>query len=150
MIIAFTVPGILFAAIAGVFVERNSKRTMLIATNIARGILVLAYIFTDKSWGAGAVLPLIYTVTLLFSAVSQFFSPAEASMIPIVVKKEELVAANSLFNLTLTGTALGGFVILGPLLIATIFSGQNFSGMYMIHLCIVPGGCYGNLLSTQR
>jgi MFS family permease len=135
VIIAFTVPGILFAAIAGVFVERNSKRTMLVATNIARGVLVLGYIFTDKSWGGGAVLPLIYTVTLLFSAVSQFFSPAEASMIPMVVKKEELVAANSLFNLTLTGTTLGGFVILGPLLIRTVFN-QNFTGLYIV-ICIL-------------
>src|SRR4051812_36019412 len=135
VIIAFTVPGILFAAIAGVFIERNSKRTMLIITNVARGVLVLAYIFTDKSWGAGAVLPLIYTVTLLFSAVSQFFSPAEASMIPLVVKKDELIAANSLFNLTLTGTALGGFVILGPVLLGTIFK-QNFAGLYIL-ICVL-------------
>jgi len=135
VIIAFTIPGILFAAIAGVIVERNSKRVMLIITNVARGILVLAYIFTDKSWGAAAVLPLIYIVTLLFSAVSQFFSPAEASMIPLIVKKEELVAANSLFNLTLTGTALGGFVVVGPLLIGTIFN-QNFAGLYIL-ICVL-------------
>jgi len=32
---------------------------MLVATNIAQGVLVLAYIFTDQGWGAGAVLPLI-------------------------------------------------------------------------------------------
>lgn len=135
VIISFTIPGILFAAIAGVLVERNSKRMVMIATNIARGVLVLAYIFTDKSWGPAGVLPLIYTVTLLFSAVSQFFGPAEASMIPLVVKKEELVAANSLFNLTLTGTALGGFVIFGPLLIATVFS-NNFAGLYIL-ICVL-------------
>jgi Na+/melibiose symporter-like transporter len=69
IIIAFTVPAILFAAIAGVFVERNSKKTMLVITNLARGVMVLAYLFTDERWGAGAVLPIFYVVTLVFSAV---------------------------------------------------------------------------------
>ena len=137
VIISFTVPGILFAAIAGVFVERNSKRAMLTITNIVRGVLVLAYLFSDGSWGAGAVLTIFYIITLVFSTASQFFSPAEASMIPLVVKREELVAANSLFNLTLTATQLMGFVVLGPLLLATVFR-NNFSGLYIVIfiLCI--------------
>src|SRR5207237_1315157 len=60
VIISFTVPAILFAAIAGVFVERTSKRTMLVITNIARGVMVLAYIFTGTALGAAASLPIIY------------------------------------------------------------------------------------------
>jgi Na+/melibiose symporter-like transporter len=137
IIIAFTVPAILFAAIAGVFVERNSKKTMLVLTNLGRGIMALAYVFTDERWGAGAVLPIFYVVTFLFATVSQFFNPAEASMIPLVVKRKELVAANSIFNLTLTGTMLGGFVLLGPTLVATVFR-ENFSGLYLVifALCI--------------
>ncbi|MDQ3929931.1 MAG: MFS transporter, partial [Chloroflexota bacterium] len=130
-IIAFTVPAILFAAIAGVFVERNSKKTMLVLTNLARGVLVLAYLLSDSKWGAGAILPIFYTVTFVFASVSQFFNPAEASMIPLMVKPRELVPANSLFNLTLTATTLGGFVLLGPLLLATVLH-NNFSGLYLI------------------
>ena len=42
IIISFTIPAILFAAIAGVFVERNSKKTMLVITNVLLGVLVLA------------------------------------------------------------------------------------------------------------
>src|SRR5437868_7630064 len=56
IIISFTVPAILFAAIAGVFVERNSKKIMLVITNVARGVMVLAYVLTDANWGPGAVL----------------------------------------------------------------------------------------------
>ena len=142
IIIAFTLPAILFAALAGVFVERNSKKTMLTITNILRGVMVLAYLFTDERWGVGAVLPIFYIVTLLFSAVSQLFNPAEASMIPLVVKKSELVAANSLFNLTLPATQLGGFVLLGPLLLSTIFY-NNFNGLYIVIflLCIAAAAC---------
>ena len=137
IIISFTIPAILFAAIAGVFVERTSKKTMLVITNVARGVMVLVYLFAYASWPAWAILPLFYSATLLFSAVSQFFSPAEASKIPLVVKREELVAANSIFNLTLTATALGGFVLVGPLLLGTIFH-ENYAGVYILIfvLCI--------------
>ncbi|MEO8287885.1 MAG: MFS transporter [Chloroflexota bacterium] len=141
IIIAFTVPAILFAAIAGVFVERNSKKTMLTLTNLARGIMVLGYLFTNPEWGVGAVLPIFYIITLLFSAVSQFFNPAEASMIPLVVSREELVPANSLFNLTLPAAQLGGFVVLGPLLLSTVFH-NNYNGLYIVIfiLCLAAAG----------
>lgn len=141
IIIAFTIPAILFAAIAGVFVERNSKKTMLVLTNLGRGIMVLAYLFTNPAWGVGAVLPIFYIVTLLFAAVSQFFNPAEASMIPLVVSRRELLPANSLFNLTLPATQLGGFIILGPLLLSTVFH-NNYSGLYIVIfiLCLAAAG----------
>lgn len=137
IIISFTVPAILFAAIAGVFVERNSKKTMLVLTNVARGVMVLAYFFTDERWGVGAVLPIFYVVTFVFATVSQFFNPAEAAMIPLVVKRNELIAANSVFNLTLSATMLGGFVVLGPLLLGTVFH-NNYNGLYLtiFVLCI--------------
>jgi predicted MFS family arabinose efflux permease len=41
------------------------------------------------------------------------------------------VAANSLFNLTLSATMLGGFVVLGPLLLNTVFH-NNFGGLYFV------------------
>src|SRR5947209_4004724 len=40
IIIAFTIPAILFAAIACVFAERNSKKNMLVLTHLARGVMV--------------------------------------------------------------------------------------------------------------
>src|SRR5256714_4242058 len=131
IIICFTVPAIMFAAIAGVFVERNSKKTMLVLTNLARGVMVLGYVLTDSKWEAGAVLPIFYVVTLAFSAVSQFFNPSELAMIPLLVRRDQLVPANSLFNLSFTACQLLGFVILGPLLLATI--GKNdYSVLYLI------------------
>lgn len=141
IIVAFTIPAILFAAIAGVFVERNSKKLMLVLTNIARGVLVLLYTLINPAWGVGIVLPLFYVITLVFSGVSQFFNPAEASMIPMVVKKKELISANSLFNLTLSAAQLVGFVVLGPLLLNTIFH-NNYNGLYFVIaiLCFAAAG----------
>ena len=131
IIICFTIPGILFSAIAGVLVERNSKKTVLVLTNVARGIMVLAYVLTDANWGPGAVLPIFYIVTLLVSSVSQFFNPAELAMIPMLVKRDQLVGANSLFNLSFTACQLGGFVILGPVLLATVLH-NDYAKLYVI------------------
>jgi MFS family permease len=148
IIICFTIPAILFAAIAGVFVERNSKKVMLILTNVLRGVMVLAYLLIDPAWGVGVVLPLFYIVTLLFSAVSQFFNPAEASMIPLMVKKRELISANSLFNLTLPATQLGGFVVLGPLLLNTVFH-DNFKGLYIFIFVLCLAAAFSTYLLPQ-
>src|SRR6476646_1744818 len=99
IIICFTVPAILFSAIAGVFVDRQSKKRMLVITNVARGVVVLLYVLTvalpHLDQAAGVLI--LYVNTLIFSAVSQFFVPAEAAMIPLLVPREKLIAANSLF-----------------------------------------------------
>lgn len=151
IIICFTIPAIILSAIAGVFVERYPKKTILTLTNVARGVIVLGYLLVETPWGAGAVVPIFYINTLLFSGVSQFFNPAEASMIPLIVKPRELVAANSLFNLTLPATQLGGFVLLGPLLLATVFH-HNFAGLYIVIfiLCIAAAACTHFLPRDRR
>lgn len=131
IIICFTIPAILFAAVAGVFVERNSKKTMLVLTNVARGVMVLAYVLTDTQYVTLPILPVLYAVTLLFSAVSQFFNPAELAMIPLLVKREQLVAANSLFNLSFTACQFAGFIVLGPLLLGTILH-KDYAMLYII------------------
>lgn len=130
VVVSFTLPAILFSAIAGVVVERQSKKWMLVITNVARGISVLLYILTvvfDR-FDPALVLPILYINTLIFSTVSQFFAPAEATMIPLLVPRDKLIAANALFNLTLTVSQLLGFVFLGPLLLGVL----GFRWLYVI------------------
>src|SRR5689334_10057910 len=56
IIIAFTLPAILFSAIAGVYVDRQPKRRVLIVTNAGRALTMLGYIFlTDPHFGLGAL-----------------------------------------------------------------------------------------------
>jgi MFS family permease len=57
-----------------------------------------------------------YTISFLFGAAGQFFMPAQGAPIPSLVPRDQLTAANALFNLTFTATQLLGFAILGPLL----------------------------------
>src|SRR5262249_253415 len=60
---------------------------------------------------------IVYAMNIFISTVTTFFGPAEAAMIPYLVPREQLVAANSLFTLTLNAAFALGFALLGPLLV---------------------------------
>jgi len=59
IMMAFTIPAVLFGSVAGVFVDRWPKKAVLVATNVLRGGLVLAIpvlLWQDsgtRSWIAG-------------------------------------------------------------------------------------------------
>lgn len=107
-VLTTVVPGVALGMIAGVFVDRMNKKTVLVTTNLLRAIAVLGYLLYAQALG------FIYLVNLIFCSVSQFFGPAEAATIPRIVPKHQLITANSLFNLTFTGSQMAGIVLLAP------------------------------------
>ena len=113
VIVSFSLPALLLGPSAGVFVDRVSKRGVLLATNLIRAALMAAYLLLP--FGASKLLA-IYGVTFAASAVSQFFAPAEGAIIPLLVRRRDLIAATSLFNITFTAAQVLGFVLLGPTL----------------------------------
>ncbi len=119
-IVSFILPSVIFTVPAGVLVDRVDKRLMLVATNWLRAVVVLGYLVFSGSVAA------IYAVTFVFSIISQFFLPAEAAMIPALVRRERLITANSLFNLTFTISQLVGIVFLAPILIKVFGTGSLF------------------------
>jgi len=104
-------PAVVFSLVAGVLVDRWHKRTVLISTNALRIVICLAFVALDEYVSA------LILLTLLFSSISQFFGPAESSTIPSLVSRRQLISANGLFQLTLTGSQFIGMVILSPLLL---------------------------------
>lgn len=120
--VAFTIPAILLTAIAGVFIDRWSKKQVLISTNILRAILIgFLPLFSSTLFG-------IYALAFLVSCATQFFVPAEASAIPTLVKKHQLLAANSLFTTTMMASIIFGTVLGDPLI--------NIFGMKTVHWSI--------------
>ncbi len=111
MILSFLVPAVLFSAVAGVYVDRIDRRTILVATNILRGLAYIALYLI------GTNIALILLLNVFVSTVTVFFAPAEAAMIPEVVERRQLLAANGIFTLTLNGAFAIGFALLGPLVV---------------------------------
>ncbi len=108
-VLSFGIPSLLFGAIAGVFADRWNRRSVLIVTNLIRAIVVIAFIPALHS------LPLIYLVTFVIATVTQFFTPAEAALIPELVEKRRLVGANAVFMMTMFVSFIIGYGLAGPL-----------------------------------
>jgi MFS family permease len=113
-VLTLIIPSVIFGVLAGVYVDRWDKRSVLIASNLIRGCIAFSY----AAFGlmSGLPLSLLFVINFLFSTVGQFFAPAETAMIPTVVGRKRLLQANSLFHLTFTASQLVGLVVLGPLL----------------------------------
>jgi MFS family permease len=116
VILAFSLPAVIFGPIAGAVADRVSRRTVMVVTNIARAALVVLFLLVPPTWPVQFALVSYYAMAFLFGAVGQFFMPAQGASIPALVPRDQLTAANALFNLTFTATQLLGFAILGPLL----------------------------------
>src|SRR5438128_3417070 len=85
LMIAYTLPSVLLSAPAGVYADRHDKRTLMIGTNLVRGVLILMIPLAQLVPGlSGEAWPLIL-ITLLFSSAGQVFAPAEAASIPSLV-----------------------------------------------------------------
>ena len=112
LILLAIIPAVLFGIGAGVLVDRTDRRFVLVVTNALRGVAVLPLLV------AGTSLTTAYLVNFLVAAVTIFFVPAESATIPGIVRKRDLLVANSLFTFTFNGSFLLGFIILAPITVS--------------------------------
>lgn len=143
IMIAFTIPAVLFGSLAGVYVDRWSKKGVLVISNLIRSLFVLIippclWFYADQTiaiplgwlphflrqWQSQTqdrfFLPTGFLILLIFtfidSTITQFFAPAEQVTIPLIVKRHHLLSANSLFTTTMMAMTIVGFAIGEPLL----------------------------------
>jgi MFS family permease len=127
LILTFLGPAVLFSAVAGVYVDRADRRTILVVTNLLRaGAFVLIFL-------SGQFLPAILLLNMLVSTITVFFAPAELAMIPFLVPRRQLLAANGVFTLTLNAAFAVGFALLGPIVV-------TLSGAPL--LILIVAACY--------
>ncbi len=114
MLIATTAPTLLVGLIAGVFVDRYDRKRIMIVSDLIRAALIAVIPF---------VIPLdiayLYVIVALSSTATQFFDPANASLMPDITSDAELAQANSLMSISSVGATTLGFALAG--LIATGF-----------------------------
>ncbi|GAA1609518.1 MFS transporter [Kribbella karoonensis] len=109
LLLASFLPAVLLGSLAGVFVDRWSQRTTMIVTNVLNAVVLLPLIAVHSA----SLIWIVYAVVLAQSCLQQFFTPAEQSLIPLLVNSDQLVTANALNSqirdlARLIGAALGG------------------------------------------
>ncbi len=133
LFLAFTLPAILLGSLGGIIVDRFPKKPIMIGSDLLRGLLTIAIPFLPREF------LILLAITFANSVIVQFFAPAEQAAIPILVKRENLMAANALFTSTMMGAIIIGFAIGDPLLsFGESWLGENYGqelivgGLYLI------------------
>lgn len=108
LLFCILIPQILLSFIGGIFADISNRKQIIILANLLRAIALLILFFNINS------VFMIYMVALIVSIISQFYVPAESPLIPVLVAKDKLVPANSIFGMGLFGSILIGYVLAGP------------------------------------
>ncbi len=110
MFMATSIPTLVVGLIAGVFVDRYNRRTIMVAADLLRAAIVVSIPFLIH-----INIVLLYVAIALVSTISQFFNPANDAVLPEVATDEELSAANSWIMISSFGSTSVGFALSGLL-----------------------------------
>src|SRR5215204_1861784 len=99
----------LASPLAGVLADRLDRRAVLIASDLARAVLVLGLVFATN-------LATIYVLVFLLGFARTLFNPTVRAAFPSVVGGGDLTRANALISGTfstsiMVGPALGGLLV---------------------------------------
>src|SRR5258708_5479857 len=123
VLIARSIPMLLFLLLGGVAADRLPRRLVMLASDAGRGISVLAVAVL----GQLHLLHLwhLIVLSLIFGLVAGFFMPAYQSIAPELVAAEDLPSANGL-----TGLSRQMSILLGPLLGALLVASTGPVGAF--------------------
>lgn len=140
VVLSFILPALLFGIIAGVIVDRKNKKNVLFITNVLRGLCVLPLVFLHTN------IFVIYILTFVVALITQFFIPAETPIIPLLVRKDQLLSANALFGMGIYGSIFVAYALSGPVLL--IFGRTNvffvFAALFLI------GAFFASLIKVKE
>jgi MFS family permease len=110
MLLARMVPFTVFAPLAGAFVDRWSRRMVMITSDFARVAVALGFLLVRRPED----LWIAYLCTALLSFFGSFFEAAKGASVPNITGERDLLAGNALmfssrFLLMSLGAALGGW-----------------------------------------
>ena len=109
------IPTVAFLLLGGAVADRVSRRLLMLASDLARGIVVGA-VTVLLALGHLTIAELV-VMSLLFGVADAAFSPASTAIVPEIVPEGLLVNANALRSTSQTvaqsllGPALGGLVV---------------------------------------
>ncbi len=117
VMIAAAVPRGLLLLPGGVITDRVSPRIVMLTSHLSRGFLVVALLALLT---AGAIQTWhFYAIAALFGVADAFFWPASSSIIPFLVRSEELPQANAMVGVSEQTTRLVGPALSGALVAFT-------------------------------
>jgi MFS family permease len=152
VMLARAIPAVLAGPLAGVLLDRWDRRRIMIASDLARGAIALAFVLTltyERSW-------LLYLLSAALMFASPFFTAGRSAILPSIVSREQLHAATSL-----TQTTAWVSLIIGAFSAGMIISAKGFEWAFVanalsfavsavsIWALRVPGGLKASRLRSE-
>ena len=109
--IASLAPSVVLGPVAGMFADRWDPKRTMIASDLARGVLVLLL-------ARATTLPQICAISVAVSCFSNFFAPARAITLPLLVSPDLLLAANARMQQSMQVARIAGPAVASALVAA--------------------------------
>src|ERR1051326_4155949 len=109
VMLARAIPAVLAGPIAGVLLDRLDRRRIMIASDLVRAVVALAFLLTihqPRPW-------LLYLLSAMLMFASPFFTSGRAAILPTIATPGELHTANSLTQTTQWATLTAGTLLAG-------------------------------------
>ncbi|MGQ9889709.1 MAG: MFS transporter [Aggregatilineales bacterium] len=120
LLMARFIPPMLISPAAGALVDRFDRKRLLMWSNLLRAAVVLGFLATTDN---PDLLWLIYFLSVLQFTLSAIFEPGQSALIPNVVRRDDLVIANTLVTITWSVMLALGAVVGG--VVATLFGART-------------------------
>ena len=105
--IVMMLPYIFLGPYAGTIVDRKNKKHILMLSDLFRAILVISIPFLEKY---------VFEIVFIYTIVSVVSRPAEQSLLPKIISKDQFKVANSISSslnsfMMILGPSIGGIII---------------------------------------
>lgn len=104
VVLSFVLPGLIFVAIAGIIADIFNRK-IIISGSITLIALIVFLIFLSSQ---NVILMIIFS--FIYHGMLAFYLPAYSAASAQLVRKHQLMVANSIFTLTVVGGQIGGFL----------------------------------------
>jgi MFS family permease len=106
------IPQTLFGPISGIVNDRIRRKRVMIASDLARAVIVFSMLLVRSRGLVWLVYPLLFLESVMWA----FFEPARTAVIPNITTSEDLILANTLSSTTwslnlVAGAAFGGVAL---------------------------------------
>ncbi len=109
VMLARAIPAVFAGPVAGVLLDRFDRKRIMIASDLVRSLVALAFILTlyyREAW-------LLYLLSALLMFASPFFTSGRSAVLPTIAGREEIHTANSLTQTTQWATLTAGTILGG-------------------------------------
>lgn len=138
-LLCISVPRLLFMLAGGVLADRISRKWIMSMSVMARALVLILFSLLLLFVGDSYLRLSVYVMAVIFGIVDAFFWPARNSIMPSLVMKDQLPAANSIMETSQQLSMVGGPLIASLLLqtMAYPYMFLSIAALFLVSMLLI-------------